>query len=153
MLPLRESTAHRTSPAKADSGKTEGSRKGGWQPSRMTAAASHPLNNTHKEGDMTMFLLFLATLVVNLFSNAWYAFVTSKLYAWFIVPLGAPLLNWWHIWGLLLVIELTVMPYTYKHTDDSDSKMAVKFWTKVITTSIATAIILLIGYIAKGQIS
>ena len=97
-------------------------------------------------------LLILVMLLINFASSAWYAFVTSKLYAWFIVPLGAPPLNWWYIWGLLLVIELIVMPYAYKHTDDSDSKIAVRFFTKIIVTSIAAAIILLIGWIAKGQI-
>ena len=99
-------------------------------------------------------LLILVMLLVNFASGAWYAFVASKLYAWFIVPLGAPLLNWWYIWGLLLMIELIVMPYTYKHTNDKDdtAKKAAKFFIKIIATSLAAAIILLIGWIAKGQI-
>ena len=99
------------------------------------------------------FLLILVMLIGVAASGAWAAFVTFRLYAWFVVPLGAPPLNWWHIWGLLMVLGAILTPYIYKDPDREDTAtQAVKFFTRIITIGLALAISLLLGWIVKGQI-
>ena len=82
-------------------------------------------------------------------AGAWGAFVLWKLYTWFVLPLGAPPLNWWHIWGLSMFFNIAVMvlwPETPEHTL---GQTFVRSLTKVVLL----AIILPVGWIISGQIT
>lgn len=98
------------------------------------------------------FVLLLLALVINFFTSAWWAFVTYKLYFWFIVSLGAPALSWWHVWGVTMVIGAIVSPYTYKDNDDDVDTSIKKIFSRMITLTLGAAILLLVGWIVKGQI-
>jgi hypothetical protein len=79
--------------------------------------------------------------------GAWAAFVLSKLYGWFVVPLGAPPLNWWHIWGFYLIYGLI----THK-PDNSPPRPLSKTVAFMIYRMIGLALLLLIGWLIHGQI-
>ena len=78
--------------------------------------------------------------------GAWVAFVLSKLYNWFVVPLGAPAANWWHIWGLFLMVNLLTLGRT---AEESDAKKSL---SRGIGRIIGAAFVLLIGWLIHGQI-
>jgi len=53
----------------------------------------------------------LAAIILLVPANAYSAFIVYKLYGWFAVPIGAPILGWAHIWGLVILLEvLTLRP-------------------------------------------
>lgn len=88
-------------------------------------------------------LVFLALVPIGLF-NAW---AVQKMYIWFILPLGAPALNLWHVWGISLIINHFTMD-SYK----DNASTTKKTFTKLAVSLIATALMLLLGWIIRGHI-
>lgn len=79
--------------------------------------------------------------------GAWTAFVVYKLYGWFVVPLGAPVINWWHAWGLMLILNVLTLKPT-----DVPSKGWKDSVAKLIGKVLGMATVLLIGWLIHGQI-
>lgn len=84
------------------------------------------------------------TIVIGLL-NAW---VAQKMYIWFLLPLHAPRLNLWHVWGIVLLISLL----TPSSSANQDEKDKAKLIGKMAGFIIAPFVILLMGYIIKGHI-
>lgn len=90
-------------------------------------------------------LLLILFIPIGLF-NAW---VTQKLYNWFLLPLGTPHLNLWHVWGISLIINR----FTYTTSKDDNSEDAKKKLGKSIFTGLILGVLaLLIGYVLKSHI-
>lgn len=84
-------------------------------------------------------MLIVVMLPLGLFT----AWAMQKMYGWFILPLGAPTLNLWHVFGLNLIINR----YLYKPGGDNK-----KFVEQLIAGIVATLLTLLLGFMVKGQI-
>src|SRR5947209_1049627 len=54
-------------------------------------------------GIPTLFLLVIVAMIPFSLFTAW---VAQKLYIWFLLPLHAPHLNLWHVWGITLLVSL-----------------------------------------------
>lgn len=96
--------------------------------------------------------LLLGLLGVVVALGAWVAYVAHKFYGWFVVPLGAPALSWWHVWGLLIMYNLI----TYKTDDREKSKEPGpigKILGYILGRALIVAVILLIGWLIHGVIS
>ena len=61
--------------------------------------------------------------------SAYNSFVIFKFYGWFVIPLGAPTLIFWHVWGLVLLYSLI----TYKPAATGNLWHRLLEWTIVIT--------------------
>jgi hypothetical protein len=94
----------------------------------------------------------IPTVLVGFFAfglllGAWKAFVLSKLYGWFLTPLGLPPLTWWHIWGLLMIYG--TITYTYKPVEKLADKSNA--WGRVASAVISPflfyAVTLLVGWL------
>ena len=78
------------------------------------------------------------------FLNAW---VTQKLYEWFLLPLHFPHINLWEIYGITLLIS------HLRPTPTSDKKNSFKdTMGTVIGQLLGAFLALLIGYFVKGHI-
>lgn len=88
-------------------------------------------------------LILIAFILLGIF-DAW---VTQKLYNWFLLPLRTPHLNLWHIWGISLIINR--FTYTDSKTDEDPKK---KLGKSIVTGLILGSLALLIGYILKSHI-
>ncbi len=109
------------------------------------------MNSDMKAGALVAILapVFVVGIVILTLPFSLYnAFVVSKMYAWFVVPLGAPTLNIWWIWGIMMLIGLVVPINTA--TDEKSS------WQKSVGLLLArllgASLVLLFGYILKGHI-
>lgn len=87
---------------------------------------------------MLFVFMIIAFLPLGLF-NAW---ALQKMYGWFLIPLGLPALNLWHVWGIMMIIN-HIKPM---QTDDT------KLWISIAKGVYATCLMLLIGYLLKGHI-
>lgn len=92
----------------------------------------------------------LATmLAVVVLMSAFRAFVAVNLYTWFAVPLNAPELNFWHMWGLLLLFNIvTYKPAKIGGKKDAWQRLANGFLAEIIGYSM----LLLVGWLIKGNI-
>jgi hypothetical protein len=75
------------------------------------------------------------------------AWAVQKMYGWFLLPLGLPRLNLWHIYGLILTINIL----KNTKTDDEPPKLK-KTLIKMVGATIAVLLVLLVGFIIKGLI-
>jgi hypothetical protein len=73
------------------------------------------------------------------------AWAVWLLYTWFAEPLGAPDLNVWHVWGLLLLYALLTLN-TFKKRDTEG------FWKGIAGQVIGCLAMVLVGYLIKGWI-
>lgn len=89
-----------------------------------------------------LMLIFIAVLPIGIF-NAW---VAQKLYIWFVIPMGAPAINLWHVYGLILLINLL------KSSSSSEDKSTAKHLGSILGTVVGALLILLIAFIVKGHI-
>jgi len=89
----------------------------------------------------------LILIPITFILSAWNAFVLWKLYSWFVVPLGAPLLNWWHIWGLWMFITAVFIGFTPERPEGGSATA-----TRIFGQAFAFAITLFVGWIISGQI-
>lgn len=71
--------------------------------------------------------------------NAW---ALQKMYIWFLLPLGLPALNIWHIWGIYSLIV------SFKGTSKNEEKWYTRFGIGVASI----LFMLLLGYILKAHI-
>jgi hypothetical protein len=65
-------------------------------------------SNTNENTITELKILAAPTIIIGLIVllipfGIWNAFVVLRLYNWFLLPLHAPSLNLWHIWGILLI--------------------------------------------------
>lgn len=90
-------------------------------------------------------LLLIITLPIGLYN----AFVVSQMYHWFVVPLGAPSLNIWWIWGLILTLGLIKGTKIDKAKDErTDTQKFLEIFIELI----AMTLVLLVGLVLKGHI-
>jgi hypothetical protein len=87
----------------------------------------------------------IAALIVTVPVAMWQAFVAQKLYTWFVVPLNAPPINFWHMWGLLMLITL-VWSSGYKQKKRSE------IIVHVVSALLVSLMSLIIGWLIKGHI-
>jgi hypothetical protein len=109
-------------------------------------------NQTEKDNTAALALLaipgvILAMLVVMIPFALFNAWVTKTLYDWFILPLGAPALSIWHMWGISLLASRFLPSPEYK----GDGSVA-KAVGKLIDFVLAGLLALLIGYFVKGMV-
>lgn len=94
-----------------------------------------------------MFSLLITVTLIPL--SLFHAWVAQKLYGWFVLPLGAPQLNLWEVWGLALLINhLTVS----NRTTTKKNKPVKQQVLIVAGTIIGTLVALLLGLIIKSHI-
>lgn len=60
------------------------------------------------------------------------ALVVQDIYTWFVVPLGAPTLNYWHVFGLLNFKALMVYGLMKKEEDNSSEQALAKLLSYLI---------------------
>jgi hypothetical protein len=88
--------------------------------------------------------LFILLLIPFGILNAW---VVQKLYEWFLLPLGLPALNLWHVWGILTIIVFL------EPLSKSNKKITPKILlTSMVRVVFSAAFALLLGFILKGHI-
>ncbi len=92
-----------------------------------------------------LMIVVIVAIPLNLF-NAW---VVQKMYIWFLLPLHAPRLNLWHIWGITMLITLLTGPHAASADGKSDKAAAIG---KLIGYIIGPLIGLLVAYFIKGHI-
>lgn len=88
---------------------------------------------------LTLYILLLPLTI-------FYAWALQKMYDWFILPLGAPHLNLWHVLGILYII------YWFLPTSDTKNNSAKDLAGKTIGKLLATLLMLLMGLILRGHI-
>jgi hypothetical protein len=96
-------------------------------------------------------VLILGAIATIAAIGAWSAFVGYKLYGWFVIPLGAPVLSWWHIWGLLLIYHLV----TYKEqpvdrNQPKDPRPIATMVAGILGRALGIAFVLLLGWMIHG---
>lgn len=81
-------------------------------------------------------------IVLMFVSGIYKAYVMSLLWVWFIVPLGAPSLNMWHMYGLIVMYGSMFMKLPPKDEEVYSSG-------EILAVSVvATSLTWLFGYIA-----
>lgn len=92
-------------------------------------------------------ILVLALIIAVPFAlfNAW---IALTLYNWFALPLGAPELNIWHAWGLMLLASR----FTSSSLNSKTEEDGKKAWGKIAVYILGSLLALLIGFIIKGLI-
>ena len=90
---------------------------------------------------MSMSTVVLMTLFVSIPSTLWNGFVLSKLWEWFVVGLGFPIISAIKFAGMLLIYELIAFK-TPKKEPDLDRCVKVFYYAIVVP-----AITLFIGFI------
>lgn len=86
--------------------------------------------------------LIMGFIVMGTVLGAWGAFVVWKLYGWFLVTLGAPAMNWWHIWGLLMIIHY----FAYKDVKPEPGAKWTDAAGKIIGRVLGLGFTLLLGW-------
>ena len=107
---------------------------------------------TEKDNNTALVMLaipgvILAMLVVMIPFALFNAWVAKTLYDWFVLPLGAPVLSIWHMWGIALLVSRFLPSPEYK--EDGDIGKAIG---KLIGFVLAGFLALLIGYFVQGMI-
>jgi hypothetical protein len=85
--------------------------------------------------------------------SAWASFVTYKLYGWFVVPLGAPVLNWWHVWGLLILFGLVTYKSDGTELQERPTPRTSRAIGFIITRVLVITAALLFGWLFHGMIA
>lgn len=106
-----------------------------------------------KNEDKMLRALAIPTIVLSIFVlmipfalfNAW---VALTLYNWFLVPLGLPAVNIWHMWGIMLLIGR----FKGINTEDSKDSEISKAIGELAVVILGGLLALLIGLILKGLI-
>lgn len=84
------------------------------------------------------YAIFIALSVV---SFAYRALVLKHVWTWFVVPLGAPAIGFWHAYGILGGVAVVLLglygPQDVKNAEDLDMSYFIK---AVKTTTIAAAV-------------
>ena len=81
---------------------------------------------------------------IGILASLEYAWVTTKLWAWFVVPVFAlPILSTWQVFGIALIVGL------YKQTIERDLKNEerAKTITRFVLTFVNPLFVLLVGYL------
>ena len=86
-------------------------------------------------------------MLLSIQSGMWGAYVISKLWLWFVVPVGVIPVTWTHAWGLWLLsgmfttgVALTVI----MHCSTPDSEVAFPPKTRLIASAISMAFVYLL---------
>jgi len=77
------------------------------------------------------------------------AFVIWKLYGWFTVPLGAPTINYWHMWGLMMIFGIVTMPLKSSTDEPFKASKTIARWGGQL---VGLACVLLLGWLIHGMI-
>lgn len=89
-------------------------------------------------------LLIMILMIPFALFNAW---VSKTLYDWFILPLGAPALTIWHMWGIALLVSRFTPTPEYKEGEGMGKALG-----KLAGVVIGGLLALLVGYFVKGMI-
>lgn len=76
--------------------------------------------------------------------NTW---AVSTMYGWFVLPLGAPDLSFWHVFGLILLVGLLRGGNSTKNDDGMFESIV-----KLVLQIFVVLMIVLVGFIVKGWI-
>lgn len=91
-----------------------------------------------------MFLILLSTLIVSIILRGW---VLSTLWAWFLVPIGAPAIGIATALGISVIIGLFTMHLNHE-TVKVSNKSLPELFANIISKSIGSPLIsLLVGWI------
>jgi hypothetical protein len=94
-------------------------------------------------------LAFFVACVLGIFATVFKGYVTSKLWLWFVVPFGAPVIGTYVFAGLLTLFGL----WRYKHKPKDDEQKGTKEFVSMITWQFMhPAVSLLFGYVLKGWV-
>lgn len=77
---------------------------------------------------------------------AWYGFVVSRLWGWFVVPLGAPRIGVWFAAGLYTLARFVTQD-TRAVTEEDDRTLGQKLGRAIAVVIIFPALTLLFGFI------
>ena len=89
-----------------------------------------------------LFAMLVASLLLAIFLG----FITSKMWLWFLVPVGLPELSVIQATGLLLIIDLATFRYAYMKTDSQES-VTLATMTSLLSSVLHAFFILLFGFI------
>lgn len=87
----------------------------------------------------------IAAMAIIFGTALWFSFVGQYLWLWFIVPLGAPAINIWHMWGLFTFKGILLSGHALQDYKD-------KTLEAVGTLTFAPLIALIVGYLIHGWI-
>jgi len=80
---------------------------------------------------MLKFGIFLATIPITILK----AFVMTKIWSWFIIPLGFPQIGIWHACGILTIISFISLKW--RDDDDTEIQMLNKIIYVIINSLVA----------------
>lgn len=94
---------------------------------------------------MSAVIAFTVTCLLFVF---WGAYVTSILWAWFVVPLGVMAITYWHAVGLSCVVTAFIGVRTDDNKNGAEAESA---WNHAYLSAVMPALMLGIGWLAKSQ--
>ena len=83
---------------------------------------------------MVLFLDLLLSTAIGFLE----AVVFKSMWGWFIIPLGAPLINFWHSYGILLMIKFVK---TWKINKDNNKNVDIE---EIIVNNLAITMVCLL---------
>lgn len=92
---------------------------------------------------MDKFLKLLGYIVLACLSMAYSLFVLSKIYAIVLLPLGAPVLGWGKLYGVMLFLSAATFNPSYKNSEESLA-------TKLFSHAVGISIFWLVAYLVYG---
>lgn len=102
-------------------------------------------------GGLFVFVLFMGVVVLLTFPltllKSW---VFIKLWGWFVVPMGVQQIEFWHAFGLLVIVNLIVSKVDYKSKKDKEDSDNYEAAGAYIGLYLGPLFALLIGWIASG---
>lgn len=92
-------------------------------------------------------IVLVGSVLIALPFGLWNAYVLSSLWAWFVVPLGLPVLGVWHTFGLIMMLNALKVS-SDKKQENSKLSDAV---ARLFANSIVLLVVLGIAFFVKGQ--
>lgn len=88
-------------------------------------------------------------LIFGMMAVPWYAFTLAKLWLWFVVPLGMPVIGMAHVYGLVTLVSMPLIGVAWSANKAHEDKPV---YFIPIAHGCATAVALAVGAITKGLI-
>ena len=101
--------------------------------------------NNEEESAGNIIVLIIAMMVLMplvMLVGLYHAFAILKLYSWFLVPLGAPIIKFWNMYGIMLLINIFTAPKIIPKEKDDKMQFTITMFLPAMT--------LLIGWIVKS---
>jgi hypothetical protein len=91
---------------------------------------------------------FAVACVLGIFATIFKGYVTAKLWLWFVVPFGAPVIGTYVFAGLLTLFGL----WRYKHKPKDEGLGLKETVSMIVWQFMHPAVSLLFGYVLKGRV-